>query len=436
MAHQHRFVTQAGTNIYLYSGHAPKWNGSGTPWTDAATTPFEIAMNDVTGQRWVPQEATSTTVFAGSQPIPRSYQSYPNVTEPIPIQIRATTHDNAVALLRLLKQELQAVSYRSPMLFVFYPDGATNPAVTEIYSASISVNPRFINDENSRGLLRCTIMVERAPLFTNQSDVTSVFSSTSANNASNHALPSPTGDLYHEGQPLNFAITPSNFTSSGMSKVYLASCKTPFASTSQAGSRSTGSYVIQVNDTNPWVNDFRLRMRVLQRYSAGSGVVQLYVNGIAYSEQIAVSGASYVDFGDYPVDVLRENDGSVQIAVTMHVLSGSVTLVNTTFVPYYDWCTIAPTMPNLTSSPLIVRSFRGTSPTSRPRLPLPAPQAYFNAAGVALIPVPIIGTVPRTYPSSRLFIAFHRADGTFNASDTATLSATTVPLFLSFRGGV
>lgn len=435
--HQNKIVTQAGTNIYFSHGRAKTWNGSGTPWTDPSTTPIGIGMADATGPRWIPQESVPNSVFAGQLPIARSYQSYPNVQEPpIPIHIRATTHDAAVAVLRMLKQELQSVSYRSPAVLVLQPDGATNAACSEIYSASFAINPLFTNDENGHELLRTTLTIERHPFFTNQSSTTSVFSSTSANNASSHALPTPTGDLYYEGQPINYSITPSNFAASGMSKVYLASCKTPFTTTSQAGNRGTGTYAIQVNDINPWVNDFRLRMRILQQYSAGSGVVQLYVEGVGYSERITVNGASYVDLGDFPVDVLRENDGSTQITVRMIVVSGSVTLANTTFVPYYDWCTIAPTVPeSYAGSELIVRSFRGTSPTSRPRLPLTAPQAYFNVSGVALVPAPIIGTVPRIYPSSRLFIAFHRANGTFNSSDTVSLSATTVPLFLSFRGG-
>lgn len=447
MTHLNRIITHDGEDIWFSHGEAAIWNTvpPAYPWQHPNTTPLEIGMNSATGQLWTPSESVPISVFAGSLPLPRSFLSYPMVVDPMPIQIRANSHNLAVAALQYLKNQLRSVSYRFPAKLAFQPDGASEVAYTDIYGVRFDVNPLFINDENGQGLLRCVMHLDRAPLFSNLGAANSLFDTTHTNMAT---LAYPTvqeGDLLYEGQPINIRITPDTFRESSF---YVASCKTPISTTNGAASVTTGGFTTTtITNNNPWALNQRLRMRVLQRLSTtATAVVQLEVDGIGWSERFTINpnavnpSSILLDFGDFPADILRIQDNGVrEIIIRLHVISGSVSLVSTVLVPYYEWATVLDVNGrNGETLDVCIQSFReesmyASAQNKRPTLPLDADKAFIIKAGDEYVPVRIVGTVPRLYPNARLLVGWNKKNE-FNPSDQIDLEATYAPLYLSFRG--
>jgi hypothetical protein len=111
----------SGSSTYYLSLDGTKrtyYNGSGSPWATQSTTPYDLAMNDITGQRWTPHIAPRQEVYGGGPPFRNGqtliYNSYGNVTETFPIQIYATSHNNAVLLLRQLRTALSSTLLSAP----------------------------------------------------------------------------------------------------------------------------------------------------------------------------------------------------------------------------------------------------------------------------------------------------------------------------------
>lgn len=435
--HQNRIIGQSGTTIYFAHGHATPWNGSsGTPWTNPSTTPIRIGMNEVTGQLWTPQESAPTDVYMGDLPVPRSYTSYPRVIDSIPLQIYATNHNAAVAVLRVLKNELRSVAYRIPAVLVFQPDGATNPIYAEIYSARFEINPLFINNENGRNILRCVMYIERSPFFVLRGSISTLFDTTWNNGSTQAYISDQRGDLTYEGQPINLELTPLGGTR--IASLFLASCKTPITTTTGAGSKTVGNSTITISlSSNPWHNDYRLRMRVLQRYTGiSNATVQIYVEGVGYSDRITIaSGSRLIDFGDFPTTILRDSINP-RLSITLHVLAGSLTLAETLFIPYYDWASISD-IPSQNGEIITLSSFVQQLSMARIALPLLAPTAFLlrsDGTNYTNIPLRIVGSAPRLYPDARLFIAWHTSATSYSTSNQLTLFSGYSPLYLSYRG--
>lgn len=466
MAHENRFITSGGTNIWFAAGgSAPnvEWNGTSpvTPWTSQSTTPFAIAMNDVTGQRWTPTEAAPTDVYAGRMPVPRTIQSYPNVQDQIPIQIRGTTQDAMIAALRLLKHELRSISFNAPALFVFKPDGQTNAGYTEVYSADVGVHPFFINDENGRRVLRAVLTIMRAPFFSNlASGVSALSSGTHTNQAGSNTrnLPSTlNGDVGYEGAPLNIRFAGvNNATSKYMRTFMCASIAAAVSSTENAGVRS-GANAIAANCAITFISithaalytafagNERLRLRILMRFSSvtANTVVQVSVPSMGFSRRITLAAHDrVVDFGDFLADILRTRTDDTVVSFWL-ISGGPVTLVNTELLAYYDFATIPFPLAALFDASNIgttIDSVAFREYSGRATIPYAAPIANGDSSSFVsdFSARPYYGTLPRAYPGAKLWLAFT----TVNASDVAstafteqiTTTATYAPLFLSFRG--
>src|SRR5688572_15972341 len=114
------------------------WNGTGQPWDTQATSPFKISMNDATGGMYTPTAAAPVDIYSGGPPFrvgsDLAFRSYENVSETIGVQAYATTHDNAVALMRLLKRTLSAALASGPPVLVYQPDGASQAIQFQILS--------------------------------------------------------------------------------------------------------------------------------------------------------------------------------------------------------------------------------------------------------------------------------------------------------------
>lgn len=461
MAHENRIITSAGTNIWFAAGGAipaVKWNGTSpaTPWTSQSTTPFEIGLNDTTGGKWTPQEAVPVDVYAGDTPLPRTTQSYPRVVETIPVQIWGTTHDAIVAALRLLKHELRSISVGAPALFVFDPDGATNAAYTEIYSASAQPNPLFINDENNQGMMRVALTIERSPFFSNlASGVTALSSGDHTNQAGSNTrnLPSSlNGDLANEGLPMNITIT-GKTTVKYLFRLMLASIAASASDASSAGTISGPSTTVIKggggfsSGANAALyaalqNNQRTRLRVIMRFSnvTANSVVQCHIEGVGYSPRIKLTAIDrVVDFGSFIPSPQR--DRGVNLGVSLYLISGGpLTLVNCEVLAYYDFATV-PYFSDWETpgSGGAVDAFRTVS--NRVTLPLPTSTLRYTSSsvGVDFGIQPHYGTLPRAFPNAKLWLAWttiSTVDGSPNTAFTEllTTTATYAPLFLSFRG--
>lgn len=441
MAHEQRFITYTGTNIWFQQA-AVEYSGSGTPWTSQSTTPFEIAANSVTGE-WIPLEPTPVDVYAGGGPFRDGSdlvsRSYPNVVEQLPIHIRGTTQDHMIAALRLLKQELRSVTYKAPALFVLKPDGTTNAAYTEVYSVSVAPNPLFLSDENGQRLLRAVLTITRAPFFTNLASGATALSSSTHTNAvgsnTRNFTTTPVGDLTYEGQPVNLSLTP--VSSATITKLWLAVISNSANSTSGAATYSTPSTQTAVVTVSLTLADFanndRLKLRVLQRFSsATSAKLQVLVPGAGYSPEVSVAGTNQVvDFGEFPTEVLQRQSSTIEVSLFLKS-GGPVTLVNTEILAYYDFGYFSSFLPAPSSSiPLTINRFREIS--NRATLPFGAPDIYTTSSGSKAAPPFLYGSAPYIYPSSKLWLAWHGSSG-YNTSHQITTVAQYAPQFLSFRG--
>lgn len=442
MAHENRFLTYTGTSIW-FQQTGTEYSGSGTPWDTQSTTPFEIAMSDVTGERWTPTEATGVNVFAGGGPFRDGgdlvSRSYPNTPDVLPIHVRGTTQDNMVAALRLLRQELRSVAYKAPAVFVFKPDGATNAGYTEVYAIDVAPNPLFINDENGRKCLRAVLTLTRAPFFTNLASGATALSSGTHTNAvgsnTRNFTATPVGDLTYEGQPVNLALTP--VSSATITKLWMAVISNSTSSTSGAATYTGASGNIAKVTISLTLADFanndRLKLRVLQRFSsATSATVQVLVPGAGYSAEVSASGTNQVvDYGEFPTEVLQRQSSTIEVTLYLKT-GGPVTLVNTELLAYYDFGYFSSFSPAPSSSiPLTVNRFREIS--NRATLPFGAPDIYTTSSASKASPPFLYGSAPYIYPSSKLWLAWHGSAG-YNTGHQITTVAQYAPQFLSFRG--
>jgi hypothetical protein len=149
------WLISGGANYHLAGGSALQtpYSGSGTPWTAQTTSPYELSLNDATGNIWVPLAAPAQAIYGGGPPfrIGQSLvtKSWANVTETVGVQLRATTHNNAVFLLRQLRQILNTALYSVPCVLAVQPDGSTNIAYYEIYNADIQELPNYVYETTS-----------------------------------------------------------------------------------------------------------------------------------------------------------------------------------------------------------------------------------------------------------------------------------------------
>lgn len=468
MASQHRLITAAGVTIW-FNTPAVVYSGTGTPWTTQGNSPFQIAMNQVTGPIWTPQAPTPNTVFGGGGPFRHGsspvYNSYGNVEEDIPIQIRATSHNNAVAALRLLRIELQQALYLGPLIFVFQPDGATNAVMYEISSASIQENAISLNQEAKTNTFRAVIHIVRQPLgggtalTTPINNVTVVNNSTSGSNVNLVSLNTLTGDMVNEGTPLNVklgelsvtaattrlllatATARTTFTGSGSAKTTSSTTATSAVSYSFTAAAAQSNPALKprflVRQTSQSAN-CEIRIRVITG-SVATGYTTIYVS--PWVGRVSSAGVGLIDFGSWSFDYLRVlgiTTTDFQVLIEQRSTNGSSASFNEDYVElllYYDFMQVDLPATSTTATIFNVEGLRKT--TNGPYLPRYPVVAYSSAAAGApgIICAPPRGRL-RAFAGCSLWVAwyFSFTDYAHAKADTMKLTASFAPLYMTVRG--
>lgn len=210
-------------NVVLTPSTAPvAYNGSGTPWTDAATTPFEIANNDVTGDRWVITSPQPEPAQDGAPPFAVRQQTidllYRNRIVTIPIQMRATSEANLVVLPRILRTIISAsVTDETTVLSVEY-GGET--VLMNVENGVFQEDYRFWNDENGLYVMRGVLTLQCSIGYTANSGFTSL--GTVANGSAAYSMASVVGGDTPAsiGQPASIILS---FGSTAIRTFWLAS---------------------------------------------------------------------------------------------------------------------------------------------------------------------------------------------------------------------
>ena len=457
--------TPAG-NLY-FSPTTQQYTGSGTPWTAAATSPFRIANNQVTGGPWTPTVAPTSAIYTGER-LAGTYRD--RVVETIPINIYANTPDRAVELVVLLRQRANWANYSQPALLAIQPNTTTNTAYFEIYKADIQEDPLFLMTEYRQGHIRVTMQIERSALagayragtsmtFTNSGGTVTSINSSSIDSTDIPRFPtSLNGDVEEEGLPLN--LTLSSFSVKTMTKLWLGTIVAKATDATNAGTYSTSNTttgVICSSSTSTTtlaldtlLGDRRLSPRVMCRFSAVASNAEVRM-GISFGSTTPMfytpwidppDVATIVDFGTFPIDRIIALDLATIATVFIYVRStngssASVTLArNITFL-YRQFCAIDTAFTSAINN-YVVRAFKTASSGNRAALPRPQMAAQRDSTPNIISADAIRGDVPRAYTYDttlhQLFVAWLGTGGLWTTGETLTFAGEYAPLYRSFRG--
>lgn len=465
MASQTRLIS-GGITYYLAGGGAQQvpYAGSATPWTVQTTTPFELSLNDDTGSIYTPAPAPSVPILGGGPPfrVGRSLitKSYDTVTESVGVQLRATSLDNAVALLRLLRQILNTALFDSPCILAVQPDGTTNATYFEILYADVPEKPDYLWETTSGAcLFRVTVTWVRS--IGSAGALTTLINAVSIRNRSTsspddvESLGTPVGDLIYEGQPLNVYIKP---TSGDMGTLYLATVlsRTNIAlaeskTTTTFSLYTTGSASISTARTRG------LKVRILGRFDTFtapskvllscsvksiSGGLNMYTSPLLSMPNSAAS-ATLIDFGGFDASVLRSIRNSGLTAYVQFKLTSSD---GTSVTARVDYCEV---LLYYTFAVASCEALDNTTTTVFEQandynvngivVPNSSPRAYGTdtTSGENRGPIPWRGSLPRAYSGASIYAAWLGAAGAANGehdtTDTADLSVLHLPIAHTLR---
>jgi len=461
-------LISGGTNYYISGGSASQtvYAGSGTPWTAQTTTPYEIGMNQTVGATWTPLAAVRQEVYGGGPPFRDGqtilYDSYGNVTESVTIQCRATTHDNAMTLLRQLRQILNTALYSTPCTLAVQPNNATNTVYYDIYGADVQEDARFINEEagvGSLSLVRAVVTWRRSPMGGASSLATLINAATFTNvgtgaNNNTQTLGTLTGDLVYEGQPLNIRFNnPSSIVAPDY--IYLATVESRVYS-SVAQAVTTSSTTGQVYSSSPsavtltsMLTGAALKMRVIGRLSSltnpsrGEMRVTVVTTDIA-SAWVPVynsTSAQIIDFGTIDITGLKTPLASTLTAAVSAYLrsndgnSTSATLDYLETIIYYDMARIESAGLTAARHTQVIGANQAVS--GGPWLPAAPPKTQ-QVITASFIPTDTYftrGTFPRAYSGASLYVNWTGAGYIHDKTDTSAITVTHAPLYRTLRGG-
>lgn len=477
------YLISGGTNYYISLDGAARtyYSGSGTPWTTQSTTPYDIAMNDVTGQRWTPQNSPRQEVYGGGPPFRNGqsliYTSYGNVIETIPLQIYATSHDNAVTLLQQLRRILNTALYSTPCILAVKPDGSTNTVYYDIYGADVQEDARFINDESqpfqspqSKGVLRTVITLRRSPhgaLITAGETVLNALTFTNTGTGANNntqAMSAASGDLIYEGQPLNISIKPASAGTS-VRRMLLGSVLNRTYSTTGAGAGSNSSTTVPTtfNTLANWtltdkLTNAGIKPRIVLRFStapshncllrlainyAASSANTFYTPWVSAVEPLQDERHQLVDMGTFPIDIVRRNGVLTAPATTSIILQGlsddgisaTATLGYSEYIWYYDWARIDTLFSFSANGTHQLNIDQFPEATGVPATPWPDPGAIVSASSSSAIEIgDVRGRLPRHFSGASLYLGWINTSGNHTTSHTATVSARVSPQWNTLRG--
>lgn len=480
MAGQLKLYSPATGDIYLHSGSAStaSYNGSGSPWTSASTTPFSLGNNSRTGSQWTPTAPPPESVYQGGPPFQDGQRlvlaARPNVEEVIPIQARATSIDNKIALLNLLRKANTGLFY-GPIVLTWQPNDATNPTGYLITEMSVQELAGAIHEERGRDILRCQLTITRLPWGGRFAGVNAFglsFENIINNGIDNAAaFVAPKGDIPHEGLPLNIRLNVTDVTTNGIAKLWMGAIHDRTRSAASGSSTTTstsGVTLATINSVDVYsaltTTNANLRFMVAcSSVNANTEIaVEVYLPGPSgdtflwrspYVPAYDAAGnvvTTLFDTGDAPItDLLRSHLRSgISTVATLKVLilvrsaTGSAVAVTANYLEtiwYYTWMRLDESGPGndgTNAIDLIITQFR--SQANYPALPDAPPVAVLvhgNGTGDPIVARPLaeVGSYPRIYPSSKLYIAWvDYLGGQPNDEVEATVSY--APLYLTHRG--
>lgn len=451
-------ANESTTSYYLSGSTRTSYTGSGSPWTAQATTPIRIGNNETTGTPWTPKVGEQVGVYTGGRIVGVENGV---VTEQIPIQIYASTLDNAIAVkIRLERALNRAVSYRPSRLQV-QVDTQTNVGYADVYRGTIQEHPYFINDEAGRGVLRAMMTLERSFWFGTQgSFTTATMSGTTWGNAggattANREFPATfLGEGEEGGVPLNIAL--SSFSATTMTKLFVCNRYSYTNNTDSAGAASspsttTGALIGTTRTTSVDLGlqqMLNLKPRVLVHFSAVASNAEVRM-GVALGLQATTpqwyspwidppDSATLVDFGTWPIDRAVANDQdaySIFIYVrSTNGASASVTLTRNHMLTYWQFATVE-TAFDANTNGLELRSVGGG--TTNAVLDKPDFAYQLRSSGVQQSCL-IRGELPRGYGFTpflgQLWMSWLGTAGLFTTTETLTGAVTYAPTWKSFRG--
>ena len=457
------YLQSGGVSYYLSGTNRTDYSGSGTPWTSQSTTPYTIGNSD---EPYTPQVPQASLVFGGGPPFRSGqslhYRNFPNVTETITIQCYGSTYDNAVALKQKLYQILHSTVTGHPCRLIVQPNGSTNIGATEIYSADIQEDPRFINSERASFVARLKVTWVRAPFFAvgpSDSDET-IISNVSFNNTGTgspdnvDAFTSFSGELQNEGQPTIVTVVPSG--AGPFTIFYLSTIQSRTYSTTGAAALSTSSTTGTQTALNaPTITNamtaLGVKARCLMRFTNNTSNVQIRVEVRANTSGTLLYAGKWItptsgsatlyDMGEIPLDVFRKGfpgTSTLQLYIGYRSTNGSsatTTLGYNEFLLYYDFCRVDT---NISSSGSNTHLRLYSYPvTTRLFLPYAAPIAVAtNSSSAIFDDATVRGTFPRAINGASFYVAWMQANNVHATTDGASVSVRQAPLYLTLRGGL
>jgi hypothetical protein len=464
MASNTRLIS-GGTTYYLAGGGLAQipYAGSATPWTLQTTTPFELSLNDIT-PTWTPVPAPSVPILGGGPPfrLGRSIiaKSYDTITEQVGIQMRATSLDNAVALLRMLRQILNTTLYDSPCILAVQPDGATNTTYFEILYADVPETPDYIT-ENATGaaIFRATITWVRtigsAGALTTLINAVTIENRSSGSPDNVESLGTLAGDLVNEGQPLNLKLV----ANASIDRMYMATVHERVA-IACASTKTTTTINFFTVPTTAVITNARgraLKARFLARFDTFTNPAKIQLRArvtgagtVTYTSPLltlpagAATTSTLLDFGVFDLSVLRSIfNATLAPVVLVDLLSSDGTSVTARLdyieiLLYRTFCLIPDTGLDGAFS-LVVEQANDynvngvVTPSTPPRL-----YSVTTADGLLNAPISYRGMLPRAYAGASLWLGWldNGASANISHTTTATLTATAthLPLFHTLRG--
>ena len=426
------------------TGLTTPWNGTGTPWDTASTTPFELAMNETAGAKWTPTVSPKLLVLAGGPPLNNGslpvWESVGNVSETLVVQARAALHENALTLKQTLEQFISLAFYSGPVMLEIAEHGSATHF--EVYAADIQEDTRFRNDENNRGLLRLVVTLTRAPLATPASATTVLNAVSITNNGNDPKSMTIGGELKYIGQPLNVALSTGEFATAGVRNVWLASIyghtyqsrSDAISTTSSTGVQIGGGFTITVNILHA------LKTRFVARVASPSANLQLQVRVQWGADTVYIgpwvtggstSGAVYdLGFCDWPPSVRR---AAYTTGITYSVYARSTNGASATgtmtwhqAIDYFTWSKI--TVTSGTSLTHNAQRFKDTNVGGRVLTP-----PLYSLGTTPNQSAIMAGTLPMAYSASKLWVVWDSA-GAHSNSATATCTAIYLPLYRTLIG--
>lgn len=458
-----RLIDPAGTSYYLSGGAATQttYAGSGTPWTSESTTPYELSLNDRT-PIWVPQAAPGSLIMSGGPPFSLGrrllFTGYDTIQEQVGVQMRATTKDNAIALLVQLRHILNTALYSMPCLLAV--QGGTNTGYAEIYSADVGETVDYLSEPD--GIFRATITWVRAPLFSAGSLTTLINAATFTNagtgaNNNTQSLGSITGDLLYEGSPLNIKVDPTSGTGQYyyMATVYQRTYDAAVAGTTTTSSTTGASaFSNSLPGTDPARTRNGLRLRVILRCVTISAKAQLRLGVISNATNRSIwigpwvaanaTGATLVDLtpSGVPLDAIRNvgvASGELELSMQVRSTDGSSVSVNVGSVEsllYYTFCRIDMTSTvSATSQFLQVEQANNLNGTAYVPRNGTAYMVDNSAAAILADIADLRGTLPRGISGASLYLTWLDTGYALTTTATAAVTVTHLPLYYTLRGG-